>query len=438
MFNIDFIGENNNRERIKGYLVLRNVIEEFRKSNSKDLSIILEKINNSKSSEYIKYYKMLLNLIPYDLETLKEIKNNNNIYQDALYQKESDDDYDSKFIVDFDIPDEILNKQKEYNKVESIKRGIISNFILKIKIIEKNGKKALFKKIKNNKEHFMSLSVPISEETKFVRYIKRLFKNTLDIKYLNEINLSQYVDNILILLNVVYTYNDENLSSTFNINEFSNLLLEFFDNIKSGDFKKLDKEIIYILNVILFNTLLQLVINKSDDQNSTKNEILSRNVLLSYDKIFDLRNSYTEYLIPAINLTKINISEEEGKSIIEELFNYKSEEDLYNLIREKINGTIEIKKNKDILTVDVHTMEINKYMTTERIIAIFREVKKRYRQTGEVEQFFINIVNENIDINYPNPIEIVQYIYNIKSSIVKRRFKNKKDLEFRETISEKI
>ncbi len=438
LFNIDFIGENNNRERIKGYLVLRNVIEEFRKSNSKDLSIILEKINNSKSSEYIKYYKMLLNLIPYDLETLKEIKNNNNIYQDALYQKESDDDYDSKFIVDFDIPDEILNKQKEYNKVESIKRGIISNFILKIKIIEKNGKKALFKKIKNNKEHFMSLSVPISEETKFVRYIKRLFKNTLDIKYLNEINLSQYVDNILILLNVVYTYNDENLSSTFNINEFSNLLLEFFDNIKSGDFKKLDKEIIYILNVILFNTLLQLMINKSDDQNSTKNEILCRNVLLSYDKIFDLRNSYTEYLIPAINLTKINISEEEGKSIIEELFNYKSEEDLYNLIREKINGTIEIKKNKDILTVDVHTMEINKYMTTERIIAIFREVKKRYRQTGEVEQFFINIVNENIDINYPNPIEIVQYIYNIKSSIVKRRFKNKKDLEFRETISEKI
>ena len=118
--------------------------------------------------------------------------------------------------------------------------------------------------------------------------------------------------------------NDENLSSTFNINEFSNLLLEFFDNIKSGDFKKLDKEIIYILNVILFNTLLQLMINKSDDQNSTKNEILSRNVLLSYDKIFDLRNSYTEYLIPAINLTKINISEEEGKSIIEELFNYKS------------------------------------------------------------------------------------------------------------------
>ena len=115
-----------------------------------------------------------------------------------MYQKESDDDYDSKFIVDFDIPDEILNKQKEYNKVESIKRGIISNFILKIKIIEKNGKKALFKKIKNNKEHFMSLSVPISEETKFVRYIKRLFKNTLDIKYLNEINLSQYVDNILI------------------------------------------------------------------------------------------------------------------------------------------------------------------------------------------------------------------------------------------------
>ena len=381
---------------------------------------------------------MLLNLIPYDLETLKEIKNNNNIYQDALYQKESDDDYDSKFIVDFDIPDEILNKQKEYNKVESIKRGIISNFILKIKIIGKNGKKALFKKIKNNKEHFMSLSVPISEETKFVRYIKRLFKNTLDIKYLNEINLSQYVDNILILLNVVYTYNDENLSSTFNINEFSNLLLEFFDNIKSGDFKKLDKEIIYILNVILFNTLLQLMINKSDDQNSTKNEILCRNVLLSYDKIFDLRNSYTEYLIPAINLTKINISEEEGKSIIEELFNYKSEDDLYNLIREKINGTIEIKKNKDILTVDVHTMEINKYMTTERIIAIFREVKKRYRQTGEVEQFFINIVNENIDINYPNPIEIVQYIYNIKSSIVKRRFKNKKDLEFRETISEKI
>ena len=233
------------------------------------------------------------------------------------------------------------------------------------------------------------------------------------------------------MLNVVYTYNDDNLSSTFNINEFSNLLLEFFDNIKSGDFKKLDKEIIYILNVILFNTLLQLMINKSDDQNSTKNEILCRNVLLSYDKIFDLRNSYTEYLIPAINLTKINISEEEGKSIIEELFNYKSEEDLYNLIREKINGTIEIKKNKDILTVDVHTMEINKYMTTERIIAIFREVKKRYRQTGEVEQFFINIVNENIDINYPNPIEIVQYIYNIKSSIVKRRFKNKKDLEFR-------
>ena len=82
---------------------------------------------------------MLLDLVPYDVESLKEVKENNDIYNEAVKQKESDEEFDEEFVVDFDIPDEILNKQREYNRIESIKRGIISNFTVRILSGRKNG-----------------------------------------------------------------------------------------------------------------------------------------------------------------------------------------------------------------------------------------------------------------------------------------------------------
>ena len=172
--------------------------------------------------------------------------------------------------------------------------------------------------------------------------------------------------------------------------------------------------------------------------NRAKMEVSCRNVLLNYDRKFELKNNYYDFLENSIELIDNEISYDDAKEIIDNLLNYKNEDELYELIKDRIEGEVIIDKNQNILIINANTSEINKYMNTQNITAVFPEVKKRYRQTGEIDTLLINIVNNDIDITKPNPIESIRYIYNINSSRVERYFKNKLDDNYRFIGEERI
>ncbi len=438
IFKIEFVSEGKN-ETINAFIIFKNVMTEYRNSNNRDLSVTLDKINNSKSCEYIKYYKMLLDLIPYDVNSLKEVKENTDVYNDAINQKESDDEFDEEFVVDFDIPDDILNRQKEYNKIESIKRGIISNFRIRILAGRKKGMhgRRLFDNDPPKEELDIKISIPLPEEEKFSRYIKRLFNSILDTKYLEDSSLKNYIDNIILLVNVVYTYNDDNKANAFNINDYNNLLISFFEIIQEKELLSLDEETLEIIKILLLAVLLQISQDK-ENQNKAIIEVKCRNILLNYDRQLALKNDYSSYLESSLDLINNLVPFEEAKTIIEKYFNYKNEDELYSLINEKINGKITIEKNNNILIVNANTSKIGRYMNTQNIVSVFSEVKNRYRQTKEVDTLLINIANDSIRDDQPNPIECVRYVYSINSSIVERYFKNKKDTDFILVGSERI
>ena len=434
IFQVEFI-DDNNKETINAFMIYKNIISEYRNTNNRDLSITLEKISNSKSSEYIKYYKMLLDLVPYDIDSLKEVKDNIDVCNEAIRQKESDDDFDNEFVVDFDIPDEILNKQKEYNRIDSIKRGIIDSFKFKILSVGKNGMhgRNIYNNNNDNRDQIIDdvkLYIPLPEEIRFARYVKRLFKSILDTRYLEDSSLKNYVDNIILLINVIYTYNKENSTTAFNINDYDSLLLSFFETVYQKDFSSIDEDMITVIKILLIAVLLQIFQNKNIS-NKAKMEVSCRNVLLNYDRKFELKNNYYDFLDNSIELMDNAISYDNAKGIIDNLLNYKNEAELYELIENKIEGEVGIDKNQNMLIVNANTSEISKYMNTQNITAIFSEVKKRYRQTGEIDTLLININNNDIDITKPNPIESIKYIYNISSSRVERYFKNKLDDKFR-------
>lgn len=430
LFSIDFVSDNK-KESINAFIIQKNIMEEYRNNTNKDFSLTIDKINNSNSIEYIKYYKMLLNLVSYDINSLKEEKENISLYNETKDRIE--EEFDSEFIVDFDIPEEVLNKYYKYNKIESIKRSVITNFITRILSNRKNGMhgRRVF-----NSEKNIQYNTPLPEEIKFPRYIKRLFNSITDIRYLNECNIKKYIENILLLVNVIYTYNKDNNSNTFKLSEFNQLLLNFLTIIKDKNFISLDENIIYVLKVLLFSVILSVQMDK--ESIDVKIDINCKNIMLDYDRKFNIKDNYDDILLSALDLIDSSISFENAKLIIEKNLNYKNEEDLYKLINSKLDGNVYIEKNNNVLLIKFETNNISKYMSISNINVIFNEIKNRYKQTKEIDKLILNIINNNLDLKFPNPIINIRYIFDINSLKVLKQFKNKKDTNYRNISLERI
>ena len=436
LFSIDFISKNE-KETINGYLVLTNVINEYRTSTNKDLSVTLDKINNSTSIDYIRYYKMLLDLVPYDTDSLKEYKDINDVYKEAKAQKESDDDFDEEFTVDFDIPDEVLNKQREFAKTESIKQSLVSSFVSKINsgLIKRKRSGNGNPDLGHNDGERKYIR---SEESKFLSYIRRLFKGAVDKDYLNNINVDKYINNVFLLLNVLYTYNFEN-EDDFDEKEFVYLTIDFLDSLLNFDLSTVDLEKVETLKTVLFLSLIQCCYyNNSNDNAGVKAVANNRRILLGYDKLYNLRNNYDDYINRSLDISREEMSYDECKRFIEDLFGYMKEDDLKRFVLDRITGNVNISVNNNVYIIEVGTDLISNYMNPSNLLGIMKEIKNRCLQTNEVESLIITFNKTNIDLTSQNPIEFIRYIYSFKSNKLIKQYKNKNDLEFRNITEERV
>lgn len=438
LINVEFYYDEK-RENIKCFIFSKTLLNEFRTSENKNIDLPVDKLINNNDDSFIKYYKMLLGLIPYDVTAINEKKENNKIYREAMDQQNAEEEFDDEFFVNFNIPDEILNKQKEYNRIDSIKREVVNNFILKINnMIANNNKKRSFSSYNNNGKNDdnndnKNKREPRTEEARFVSYIKRTFKNVINKECISGSNIKDYIDNILLLLNVVYTYNDENDVKAFNVYDFTYLIIDFLDSILEYDMNELDDNTVMMLKVFLFISLLQNNIYENEDNNQKKRAIdliNNRRILLSYDKKYNLKNNYDDYVDLAISLIDYEISFDDAKLYIEKLFDYLNEDELINFIQNKSFGEVEVNIINNVFMINIKTTQILRYLKPTYLEGIIEKIKNRYKHVGTINGIIINIYNKDVNVNYENPMDIVRYTLGINDIKIKRYFKKKLDNDF--------
>ena len=114
----------------------------------------------------------------------------------------------------------------------------------------------------------------------------------------------------------------------------------------------------------------------------------------------------------------------------EKLFDYLNEDDLINFIKEKVFGDAEVNIINNVFIINIKTTYIVRYLKPTYLEGIVEKIKNRYKQVGQISGFIINIYNNEINVSYENPIEIVRYVSGINDNLIKKYFKKKLDNDF--------
>ncbi len=437
-------------EILNCYQVNQQALNSFRNRKAEDLNISLENLIDNPNDSFQKYYSMLLKLIPYDSQSLKDYIQNKQLYEEAKQEKELDDNYDDNFIVDFDIPIEILNKQKQYHYIETLKSNVIANFTERIKKgLIKNKKRKEKPDGENEKSSDEKKQYrPRSGETVFSSHIKRLFKNILNKQYLendkqNDELIKQYIDNILLLLNVIFTYNDDHESELFDIETYVDYILKFVESLTDFSLSNLDENITYTIKVMLFIPIIYHCLNKQELEEKealfpkkelenrhnflTKEEANIRRILLSYDRSYSLKNTYSEYLQKAYDMIPQKLDYDIVNKYISGILDYLDETQLEDFIKSKINDNAVIKIEKNLFIIHFTTYEIKKYMNTSNLEYLIKRIRSTYNQLGTINKLFLHIENGENNFTLPNPLEFINYFYDFSTRNIEKWYKNRLD-----------
>lgn len=402
-----------NFEYINIYRNRENIVNEI-PSNAFD---------NVKDAKYILGYKMLLDLIPYNAEEVEnEHKDKANIsdYENIFIEDEEIEEYE--VIAGYDIP--LENYKKKYENREKHINKIISNFYKTLNNRKNKSKGNHNGTSDDGKEK--AKREPLTEEIKFKNIIKRKLKEANDKSYFNKLNYSNYINNIIILLNIIITYNADKEVELFKLSDYKEYIYIFLENICSKENIEFDYQQKEIIKFILF---LYAVLTLSEIENKAKNEVNIKRFLIKYNKIFNLKDEYEYYL----ELSKVYIDREIDIEYIDRIIynaidNYTPEE-LINYLEKEIdlNASFE----NDCYSIVINTSEINNYFITNESVSnkindIRNICKKNYQNTKVGSLLDIKIINEK-DEN----IKSKRFLIDLRTGYVTRFFNDKEDGKIR-------
>lgn len=289
-----------------------------------------------------------------------------------------------------------------------------TRFFRGLKLGESNKESTQIMEIQDEDKKERNPRVPTTVEKRFVRFVKSRVKGMLNKEYIELVDYEHYKNAIGIIFDIINEFKyKEKIDGIFDdiyVLEISKELMSRL--LEKNNSEEIDKDstIILSLMTILKNHFINLNANEKNYKIETDNKALLKKVDDKY-KIREDFKEYINYAVDNINLQNNIVSYYYAERYIEELFLYKTEKQIEDIIKKQYGNDVKIIKKEDELLINGSTYDIKKYMNFNKNIV--NEILSNYKHYNRsLNRIIIQIKNLKSDYG-PNADPIDNLIYDI-------------------------
>lgn len=331
--------------------------------------------------------------------------------QEDLDEEEIDDD----FIIDKDIPDEYIRKNKDFTNAYIKSKLFSDRFFkgLKLKGNSSNTKKTNTDN-KDHEDNQTKRRVATPAEKRFESFIKNRVKGMLKDEYVELVDYSHYKNSIGVILDVINEYKyKEQVEDIFEDKYVIQVSIDLINRLLEKEIKDNSVEEQELTIILSFMSILENhIINNSEEIKDYKVELQNKEILKKLNQLFDIRENYEELLKCAIaNVEEkfINLDYSYYRNYIDSLFGYKTKTQLLEIIRNKFDSNAEINTDNDNVIIKFRTLEIGKFFKLDPLA--IKEIRNHYNLQS-LKLNSIKIIINNVKDDYSssaNPIKQITY-----------------------------
>ena len=401
-FDIDTVENYRNAERATSFDDI-NVDEDMEKYREHmELIVRTLALTKDEYSEQIKLQRMLN-------------KKSNLENQEDLDEDEIDDD----FIIDKDIPDEYIKKNKDFTNAY-IKSRLFSDRFFKGLRLKGSGSGTPSTHHDNKPSESERKKRPATPaEKRFERFIKSRVKGILREEYIELVDYDHYKNSIGVILDVINEYKyKEQVEDIFDDKYVIEISLDMINKLlekESVEHTKEDQETTIILALI--SIIENHMLNNSEENKDYKVELLNKDIIKKLNQLFNIRENFEEllqYAVDNISAKVRTIDYDYYKSYIESLFDYKTKTQLLDIIRSKFDSNAEINTEDGNVHIKFSTLDIGKFFKLDPLT--INEIRNYYKNQS-LQLNSITVEVSNIKDDYPataNPVRLI--VFNVDPS----------------------
>lgn len=402
-FDIDTVENYRNAERTTSFddITVDEDMEKYREHM--ELIVRTLALTKDEYSEQIKLQKMLNKKS--DLES-----------QEDLDEDEIDDD----FIIDKDIPDEYIKKNKDFTNAYIKSRLFSDRFFKGLKLKNSNTSNTSNSEVKESTDKDKKKRPATPSEKRFERFIKSRVKGILRDEYVELVDYDHYKNIIGVILDVINEYKyKEKVEDIFDDKYVIEISLDMINRLlekETSEHIKENQETTIILSFI--SIIENHIINNSEENKDYKVELFNKDIIKRLNQLFNIRENYEELLQYAVNNINSNIRKVDYdyyKSYIESLFGYKTNEELLEVIKKYygLNCSITFENSKIIVICNQES--VGKHLSIENndtFIQMLKEIKNYSKNISEISE-----LKAIINISVTKGLTKIEYTYNFNKQL---------------------
>lgn len=402
-FDIDTVENYRNAERTTSFddITVDEDMEKYREHM--ELIVRTLALTKDEYSEQIKLQKMLNKKS--DLES-----------QEDLDEDEIDDD----FIIDKDIPDEYIKKNKDFTNAYIKSKLFSYRFFKGLKLKNSNTSNISNSEVKESTDKDKKKRPATPSEKRFERFIKSRVKGILRDEYVELVDYDHYKNSIGVILDVINEYKyKEKVEDIFDDKYVIEISLDMINRLlekETSEHIKEDQETTIILSFI--SIIENHIINNSEENKDYKVELFNKDIIKRLNQLFNIRENYEELLQYAVNNINSNIRKVDYdyyKSYIESLFGYKTNEGLLEVIKKYYGLNCNITFENSKIIVICNQERVGKHLSignNDTFIQMLKEIKNYSKNISEISE-----LRAIISISVTKGLTKIEYTYNFNKHL---------------------
>lgn len=363
---------------------------------------------------------------------LKKILNRNSNLESQ--EDLDEDELDKEFIVDKDIPDEYIRKNKDFTNAYIKSRIFAERFFEGLRLKNRTGNLKCLNQSENNPKVKKEKRIASSAEKRFERFVKSRVKGILRNEYVELVDYEHYKNIIGVILDVINEYkHEEQVEDIFDDKYVIEISLDMINKLLDKEstehsIKEQETTIILAFIIIIENHIT----NNLKAIKSYKYELVNKEILNKLNRKFNIREKYDEFLKYAVYNISSRIKEtnyDYYKNYIESLFGYKTKYQLLDIIKEKFDSNAEINIQNESTNIKFNTLDVAKFFKPDSLIIY--EIQNYYKsQNLNLNEINIEILNVKNDYSQTdNPIKTIFYKIDQNGFCIRKmRYRNGKTI----------
>lgn len=420
VFTID-IDFKDKRDTVRVWYVDNQVLADYRKDDAE--TYFRDILLDEDFSTYREHMLLLLKsmALSYDeYEKIKKISDALNPSNKTLESIEEmdEDEIDEDFVIDIDLVEEYTKQSRFIKEAYQVSSKFAKRFFDMLgSSFDKSNRELDSKDNSSDKgdaKHVNRRATPL--ERRFARFVMRKVKTMLTDEYVDIVDFEHFKTAIGVVMDIIEIYRyDEHITDIFTDEYVNSISMELL-------IKLLNKKDV-VLNESTRDELIRfafVAIIKNSGLNEKENrnyklEHKNRVLLMAIEKFtesanIDFRNDYKRAVRDAatyLNERDMKVDEATAILYIDELFGYKTKEQLESLLIKNFGENYEIKMESDTLLVEIETDEMGSFLTIDE--KLLQEVNKTFRKGGRFAKTKVVIRNIFSQNAHPNPPTVIEY-----------------------------